>query len=167
MLITRFMDSVFSGESQKEEAMKVIFLDIEGVIVTGSHLIRSAEYEGYQFNPICVKNLKEIIESTDAYIVVGSTWRKTGFDRLKEIFHSSGLHTRLIGQTPVIDYSIRGEEIKQYIKESSIDPAFMVGKFVILDDNDDMGELLPYLVQTNWSTGLDQSAKETAIKMLL
>lgn len=147
--------------------MKVIFIDIDGVMVTGSHLVKSTDYEGYEFNPNCVKNLKEILNKTGAYIVVSSTWRKGGFNRLKTIFESYGMHSRLIGQTPVNDYGIRGDEIKQYNEESSLDPSSTIEKFIILDDDDDMGELIPFLVQTSWSKGLDENAKERAIKMLL
>lgn len=146
--------------------MKVIFLDLDGVMITGSYQKRSTEFEGYQFTPLCVEHLKQIMERTGACIVVSSTYRKAGYDYLRKLFEANGLPTGLVGQTPVIDYSIRGDEIRQYIEESHLDPHYAVEQFVILDDHDDMGELLPYLVQTHWETGLDEEAREKAIEIL-
>lgn len=147
--------------------MKVIFLDIDGVMITGSHLKRSHAYEGYQFAPDAVTNLKQIMEETGAEIVVSSTWRTGGFTFLAKMFNSNGITTGLAGQTPIIHYANRGQEIQQYIEESKWDPKLTVDRFVILDDNDDMGELHPYLVRTDWKTGLNEEAKNKAIQMLM
>lgn len=146
--------------------MKVIFLDLDGVMITGSYQKRSTEFEGYYFTPSSVENLKQILERTGAYIVVSSTYRMAGFEYLRKMFNANGLTDGLIGQTPVIDYGIRGDEIRQYIEESRLDPQNAVEQFVILDDHDDMGELMPYLVQTKWVSGLDEEAREKAIQML-
>ncbi|RXT06434.1 HAD domain-containing protein [Ammoniphilus sp. CFH 90114] len=146
--------------------MKVIFLDIDGVMITGSYRKISSQYDGYAFDPTAVEHLKEIIVKTGTYIVVSSTWRKAGFARLKTMFEANGIYEGLIGQTPVLEYSRRGEEIKEYLAEAQYDPTTKVEKFVILDDLNDMGELLPYLVQTNWMVGLNQEAKEKVIEML-
>ncbi len=147
--------------------MKVIFLDIDGVMITGTHLKPSHAYNGYEFAPAAVENLKQIIDQTGAAIVVSSTWRTGGFAFLQKMFTSNGITKGLAGQTPVIHYASRGEEIQQYIEESKWDHNLKVERFVILDDNDDMGELRPYLVRTNWKTGLDEKAKKQAIQMLL
>ncbi|WP_134701827.1 HAD domain-containing protein [Ammoniphilus sp. YIM 78166] len=147
--------------------MKVIFLDIDGVMITGTHLKPSHAYNGYEFAPVAVENLKEIIEQTGAAIVVSSTWRTGGFAFLQNMFHSNGIAKGLVGQTPVIHYASRGQEIQQYIEESKWDPTLKVDRFIILDDNDDMGHLRSYLVRTHWRTGLDEEAKEQAIQMLL
>lgn len=146
--------------------MKAIFLDIDGVMITGSYRKLSPAYDGYQFHPTCVENLKEIMNETGASIVVSSTWRKAGFMRLKQMLEANGIKEGLVGQTPVIDYSTRGEEIRQYIEESRLDPLRTIEQFVILDDNDDMGDLRPFLVQTDWFSGLDSEAKTKAIEML-
>ena len=62
--------------------MKIIFLDFDGVMDTEyyDHLLSEAdkpiadEY-GLLFDPECVKNLKYIIDSTGADIVISSTWK--------------------------------------------------------------------------------------------
>jgi len=147
-------------------SMKVIFLDLDGVMINGSYQNLSSEYDGYAFNPSSVDHLKQIIDQTGAYIVVTSTYRKAGFSFLKKMFESNGITQGLIGQTPILAYHSRGREIQQYIDESRLDPALTVEKFVIIDDHDDMGELMPYLVQTTWHSGLDEEAKNKAIQML-
>ncbi|HJV45647.1 MAG TPA: HAD domain-containing protein, partial [Bacillota bacterium] len=121
--------------------MKVIFLDIDGVMVTGSYQRPSTHYNGYQFNPSCVDNLKQIMNQTGASIVVSSTWRKAGFRFLKQMLTANGIDKGLVGQTPVLANRDRGDEIQQYIEESQLDPSFTVEQFVILDDHNDMGKL--------------------------
>ncbi|MBP1931047.1 HAD domain-containing protein [Ammoniphilus resinae] len=147
--------------------MKVIFLDLDGVMITGSNQKLSSEYDGYVFTPTSVEHLKQIIDQTGAFIVVTSTYRKAGFSYLKKMFEANGITEGLIGQTPVLAYHSRGREIQQYIDESQLDPSLTVEKFVIIDDHDDMGELMPFLVQTKWHSGLDEEAKNKAIQMLL
>ena len=142
------------------DEMKVIFLDIDGVMITTNSPIG-------RFDPVCVKNLKQIMDRTGAYIVVSSTYRSLGFVRLKELFAANGITKGLIGVTPVIQYGIRGEEIKQYIEEASLDPSSTIDRFVIIDDNDNMGELRPYLIQTNGKIGLDERIRDKVIEFLM
>lgn len=137
--------------------MKVIFLDVDGVMIVGNE--RS-------FHPECVKNLKEITRRTGAFIVVSSTYRQMGWKKLTEWFAANGVSEGLIGMTPMLNGATRGEEIRQYIEESKLDPSTAVDQFVIIDDHDNMGPLRSYLVQTDRATGLDQTAKERAIAML-
>lgn len=54
--------------------MKVIFLDIDGVLNTPSSESRCGEYIGIDDEK--VKKLKQIIEATKAEIVLISTWKK-------------------------------------------------------------------------------------------
>ena len=62
--------------------MKIIFLDFDGVMDTEyyDYILSEAdkpisdEY-GLLFDPECVKNLKYIIDSTGADIVISSTWK--------------------------------------------------------------------------------------------
>jgi len=139
--------------------MKVIFLDIDGVMIT-SHVSQG------KFTPNCVENLKGIMKETGALIVVSSTYRQMGFDMLKSLFASNGLTEGLIGMTPMLHQQTRGKEIGQYLEEAELDSVTSIDKFVIIDDRDDMGELGPYLIQTTQAIGLDQAVKERAIAML-
>lgn len=140
--------------------MKIIFLDIDGVMITANSSID-------RFDPDCVENLKQIMDQTGALLVVSSTYRSLGFERLKEWFEINGITKGLIGLTPLIPYGTRGEEIKQFIGEASLDPSTTIDHFVIIDDHDNMGALRPYLVQTNGRIGLDHSIRDKVIQFLM
>lgn len=147
---------------------KVIFLDIDGVMIAGSYLKRTKSYPGYQFHPDAVKNLKEIMDSTKAQVVVTSTWRRgKSLVELQKMFKENGIEQGIVGQTPIIEFGTRGQEIHQYLEEARLDSSLTVDRFVIIDDNNSMGDLEPFLVQTDWESGLDEEAKREAIEKLL
>ncbi|RKD25042.1 hypothetical protein BEP19_04240 [Ammoniphilus oxalaticus] len=140
--------------------MKVIFLDFDGVMITGNVIGQG------KFDSECVRNLQEILKQTNAKIVVSSTYRQMGLTMLRDLFTRNGIPSDvLIGVTP-ITRGPRGEEIQQYLEEAELDPATQIEKFVIIDDYDNMGKVRPYLVQTNRDTGLDETARDRAIEML-
>jgi hypothetical protein len=144
--------------------MKLIFLDIDGVMNHRTHFVRSRQHQGQEFSPLAVRNLREIIKATGAKIVLSSTWRKGLTAKgLKELFAWYDLDEYILGKTPVLNDQIRGLEIQEYIKGSFQG----IESFVILDDDADMGELLPYLVQTSNTHGLTDEKREEAIKILM
>jgi diphthamide synthase subunit DPH2 len=146
--------------------MKVIFLDINGVMVTNHYKVLSKKHGFTLFTPSCVEQLKDLLAKTNAKIVVTSTWRiHSSISKLKEIFSENGLEKCIVDKTPVIRFAMRGDEIKKYIEDHK-GTEHQVDKFVIIDDDDDMGELSPFLVQTSRRTGLNEKAKNKAIKML-
>jgi len=55
--------------------MKVIFLDIDGVLTTAN--------KKWTFDENCVKHLVDIINETDAYIVISSSWRSYDLEETK------------------------------------------------------------------------------------
>lgn len=140
--------------------MKVIFLDIDGVMITAHSTMG-------RFDPACVENLRQILDQTGASIVISSTYRRLGLVTLKKLFAKNGITDRLIGLTPTISYGTRGEEINQYLEEASLDPSTSIESFVIIDDHDNMGELSPHLVQTNGTVGLDATTRDTVIQHLM
>lgn len=142
--------------------MKLIFLDIDGVMNHRKHFVRSRLHEGQEFCPIAVRNLREIIKRTGAKVVVSSTWRKMGPTRMKNILRSYDMHQYFYGITPVIDEVIRGIEIKQFLDSCSDE----IESFVILDDDDDMGDFMNKLVQTSNIDGLNDDRREEAIRVL-
>ena len=148
--------------------MKIIFLDIDGVLVKRKQYIEKIRRpNGFpEFDPVCVENLKYIINNTGAKLVISSTWRSNNIDIMKEwFFNDCGLGEYIIGVTPNLD-AIRGDEIKQYIKNVKVDNNLSIDKFIIIDDDSDMGSLLPYLVQTNFVDGLTKKIAEIAILKL-
>ena len=105
--------------------MNIIFLDVDGVLNSIQSLKKAAiknkrPYSGYDypFDEKCLKNLKTLVDKTDSYIVITSTWRydergkKILLDKLREY----NLDMRVVGYTSRLNKP-RGEEIKAYLEE--------------------------------------------------
>ncbi|MFY0516300.1 HAD domain-containing protein [Lysinibacillus sp. UGB7] len=146
--------------------MNIIFLDIDGMMNHLNHFIRSDKHILQEFCPIAVKNLKRIIRECDAKIVVSSTWRKIANSvdgSIEEwLFSHYDLENDVIGITPYLANEIRGKEIESYLNSCQ----HPVGKFVIIDDDNDMGELINHLVRTDYRYGLTVEKCDAAIKVL-
>lgn len=151
--------------------MNIIFLDVDGVINSVNNLIKvyhethkSHSGYSYPFDPNCLENLKELVERTKSSLVISSTWRHSqkGMEKLLEALSKYELDELVIGCTPSLGLS-RGAEIKKYL--SSLNSTSTIN-FVILDDDSDMDDLLPYLVHTNRQVGLTKENVQQAIKKL-
>lgn len=110
--------------------MKVIFLDIDGVLNSDEYFdrIKDIKAEGIEreVDVEKVKLLKKAIEETGAKIVLTSSWRyKRNAQYLKELLLRYNIYT---DSTPFIEHK-RGLEIKQWLLEH-VD----VENYVILDD---------------------------------
>ena len=146
--------------------MKIIFLDIDGVLNTisnwGSRPIEK------RFTPECIAALNRITEYTGAKIVISSTWRNImGYYELSALLHSVGIEGEIIGKTPLVKLSggPRGEEIERFLYEYR-KSEFDVSSFVILDDDTDMGDLMEHLVWCSPNTGLTEGLADIAIRKL-
>lgn len=149
--------------------MNIIFCDVDGVLNSICHLkevyyltgVPHSNYE-YPFDEKCLNNLKLLVDD-NTRIVITSKWRKyiEGINRLMEELKKYGLDRHVIGYTPIL-FTIRGEEIKSFIENTDIN----IEHFVILDDDSDMGDLIPYLVKTNNQTGLTYENVLEAKKIL-
>jgi len=121
--------------------MKVIFLDIDGVlnVIPQGH----DDYGGI-FHTEFVDNLKYIIDKTKAKIVISSSWKSNGLDVLQKMWEDRKLPGEVIDITPnVVDvvnrgtceyYDLvdRGYEIQQWIDDNNPD------NYCIIDDDNDM-----------------------------
>jgi len=141
--------------------MKIIFLDIDGVLVTRKHQIsidyKEAKDKLSKFNPEVVKFINEIQNKTDAKIVVTSTWRTAGLEKIQEIFKKRGIKN-IIDVTPIgFEYKNRSEEINHWIYLNDVE------SFIIIDDMDIDG-LYDNLIKVDAEFGLISSKK--AIKIL-
>lgn len=168
-----------------KKGMKIIFLDIDGVLNSAEtckyyHEKYKAGGFGGFFKPDeecteknvlwgkpLVANLQRLVSETGASIVISSTWRKHyEVEKFKEMFSVYGWN-----DAPVIDRTVRlatymaicnycrGDEIEQWIKENS------PKSYVILDDDSDM---LPHqnFVQTDSAIGLTESDVRRSIELL-
>jgi hypothetical protein len=147
--------------------MKIIFLDIDGVLNNGPW---NQEQKGFKtFCPENIKALNFIIQETGAYIVISSNWRLYPYN-IPEIFGAQGIQGIVIGETPIMNNIvnglyraiIRGQEIGQWIVNHKDD----IESFVILDDDNDMGILIDHLVCTDYGLGLTMNDAKRAVEIL-
>lgn len=147
---------------------KIIFLDVDGVL-----------NDKDSFPNICCKKvqlLKYIIQKTDAKIVLSSSWRYGGIDKYSLIYNNliksdpkGVVFEALIDRTPMPGFCdppmpanhVRGHEIQRWIEDNNYQ-----GKYVIIDDDNDMGPVQEHLIQTNTDFGLLRSHVDKVIKCL-
>ena len=152
---------------------KIIFLDFDGVMVTDRHQSQLMadnsplrdEY-GAKFDPICVENLKQITDSTDADIVVTSTWKmERGLDGMQRMWEARHLPGRVIGVTPDIDPIHRGNEIQVWL-----DAQTAAVRYAIIDDCPILDffneEQLQHLFKVDERTGLDEETARLVVDYL-
>lgn len=133
----------------------IIFLDIDGVLVTQNSINRFKN--SHTFDPNCVDVLNWFISQTNADIVISSDWRL--FMTLRGMdygFKQMGIVGRVIGFTPDFsnDNKSRIDEINSVIDDAKID------RFVVIDDypfttNDFRLRNSMWVVNTNFNTGLN------------
>ena len=158
--------------------MKVIFLDIDGVL-NNDHT--KERFEGYVFvSDDKILLLKEIVDKTKAKIVLSSTWRRGWYckehiekptsSHLQDIRLFDALVDKLkTFQIELLDYTEefgrRGDEIDLWLKQWHGEP---IESFVILDDMSgaDLQPHSRYLIQTEFWDGLMPNHVEKAIKIL-
>ena len=145
--------------------MKVLFLDIDGVLCTHQEYARSEydpEYEThiYPFKKECVDNLNKILEQTDAKVVVSSTWRRLfSKENLQKIFKQNGLNADIFDVTPGTISGTRSREINLWLEDHD------KCKFVVLDDLD-LSASFDMFVHTDERFGLTEGQTEEAISIL-
>lgn len=151
--------------------MKLIFLDIDGVLNSQDHakLMHSKGLRGSQtyaqLDPVCVKALNRICEKAGAVCVLSSTWRISwSLPGMLEHLQKFGFTGQLVDRTSNTNKE-RGFEIAMCLGHFHRHGP-VVESFVILDDDSDMEHLCPFLVLTDRKTGLTEADADKAIKML-
>ena len=156
--------------------MKVIFLDIDGVLNTPSSESRCGEYIGIDDEK--VEKLKKIVEKTKAEIVLISTWKKywRKEEKLKPLqdYSATYLDEKLAKQgLKAIDktkdksdgrYLSRGESILEYVYRNNVE------NYIILDDcqfDYDGCDLTDNYIKTNQIEGLSEQQVKVACETLL
>lgn len=138
--------------------MKIIFLDIDGVLNTE---FEDKDEYGFLFNQKCVDNLKLIIDQTESEIVISSTWRMSGLKFICDMWKDRGLPGRVIDTTTRKTDNHRGEEIDQWVQ------CFHPTSYVILDDNSDiLTKQVPHYIYIDGLDGLSLDDANRAIRIL-
>jgi hypothetical protein len=151
--------------------MRVIFLDIDGVLVT-ARILKQPQGRQRCADDACVAALNRLLEESKASLVISSLWRFCGLNKMKAILEFWSVNGSIIGITPdltrvptkkgqLYEAVSRGHEIQAWLDEHP-----EVSAFVILDDEADMEHLSPYLVKTEFERGLTFSDAEKAVNIL-
>ena len=159
--------------------MRVIFVDIDGVLNYEGSISRNKTYLGIDNKRL--KYLKEIAFTTGAKIVLTSSWREYyDIEKGWRQPHPNGrylykkfnkMHLRIYGKTRMdIPWNYRGTQIKFWLDTHD------VSNYVILDDElfEDYYKLnlMPHVIKTIYRTdedkwgGLTPNLVEEAIKIL-
>lgn len=157
--------------------MKVIFLDIDGVLNSEKFFDIESQPFRYQkalkekktndeisviinIDPNSVALLNQLVKHTDSEIVISSSWRSDYNIQFK--LRYAGVEKPIYGITPFSKERHRGSEIQKWLDDHP-----EVTSYVILDDDNDMLEnQLNNFVQTNWLTGLTIDDVKQAINIL-
>lgn len=124
------------------DKIKVIFLDIDGVLN-----VYGTEHDQYGqiFHEHFVENLRTVVNKTGAKIVISSTWRFSGIERMRELWKFRNLPGEVIGITidcydlikegrfEFYDDVTRGHEIQDWIDDN----VNRIQNYVIFDDDND------------------------------
>lgn len=136
------------------KAVKLIFLDIDGVLCTPAECMQKmVKVDGnllHHLNPEAVRAINHVTDSTGAVFVVSSTWRTRGVPTLTKHFKKEGVTGTILDRTPSLDSYERGLEILDWLNTHR---EIHLESFVILDDEGDAAhtpELRERFIQSLW-----------------
>lgn len=137
------------AEQPFREAPPVVFLDIDGVLNSVASRKRYPAGDERKFiDPDAVKRLNAIAEATGCVFVLSSMWRVgAGLVRTREMLAAAGFTGKIVDETPLL-FRERRDEIADWIEAEHAG-----GPIAILDD-EEVGDLAPRLVRTDFETGL-------------
>ena len=154
--------------------IRALFLDVDGVLNYRGCKYKLPNSNIYFVDDEKIKLLKQILDATDAQVVLSSTWRYEliwselgmqtdgSFDLLRSKLLEYDI--KLISRTPKLESGYRGEEIDTWLKSWRGDK---VESFVILDDDTDMlDSQKDNFVNTDAFVGLTWHDAEKAIEIL-
>ena len=160
--------------------MRIIFLDFDGVLNTIGYLLAQEEAgrngcgtpDG--LDPRLVTKLNDIIDVTDAFVVVSSSWRHLyTTPELQDLLTSRGFKGTVLDRTPRSvpcqnglsrrECGPRGDEIRAWLDSQR----HAVTGYVVLDDWGDMDAVRDHFIQTTLNEGLTDDHVSRAITILL
>ena len=125
--------------------MKVIFLDVDGVLNSEKNLLEAKGKSELFDRPLAL--LKELVESTKAKIVVSSTWRIGCSKSGRNSWYGEGIFKTLTDRlaeyqmevydiTPVINKPgvQRGDEIRAWLENAKEEKAIYVNEIKVLNN---------------------------------
>ena len=142
--------------------MKVLFLDIDGVVCL--HKDKDWDNEEEIFDAACCRKLQEIVSATGCKLVLSSSWRlfPESIRSMFRQFKPFGItRENFLGRTPL--RGERGDEIMAYLKKRP-----QIETFVALDDERFYSRAFPQdrLILTKLESGITENVKEACIRKL-
>ena len=149
---------------ENQSDVKVIFVDIDGVLCIHAENGNWGAEDDDVFSPECCQRLKEIIDATGCKLVLSSSWRLFR-DSLKSMFQQLrpfGITREdFLGGTPLLDE--RGEEILAYLEKHR-----HIKHYVALDDEafECIGFPQDRLILTEHASGITDRVRDRCIAIL-
>ena len=139
--------------------MRVIFLDVDGVVNSEENLKRVSSGGILGIDPYLAFLVGRIsLALPDVKFVLSSSWRHFNSGR-EQVDRQI---VPIYDETPKLDTGLRGDEIKEWLDEHP-----EVEKYAILDDDSDMlPEQMPSLFQTTWQIGITPEIVIAVVKYL-
>lgn len=170
---------------------RYIFLDFDGVLNTMEYqtALQWKGEPGYDeygtlFDPYTVECLKHIIDRTSARLVISSSWRLDGIDKMREMWAARNMPGEVFGVTPALDniyfksldgghdtfsvipYGTRGLEISEWLRTHPQKQGITY-TYVIIDDGDDFLQTQSnHIVITEPETGITKEVADKVIQIL-
>lgn len=149
--------------------MKIVFLDIDGVLNSEPWLRKDGNGKNFPFghlDPTAISLLGDIVGTTESQIVISSSWRKLfRWQDLAKLLEERGFKypESIIGQTIRMSQRgwQRGYEIDDWVRANH------PHKYIILDDDSDMLDFQKsHFIHTSFKTGLTaEHAHEAILKL--
>lgn len=144
---------------------RVLFLDIDGVVLNGRALWHTGNNK--YLPPEKVALIREVCDRAGCVIVVSSTWRYS--DNTADMLRAVGLPLHVDWRTPwsndmhgsIIQGQQRGVEIGRWLARHP-DTQFAI----IDDDSDMMFEQMPYFVKTDHEDGVEPWHVDALVQIL-
>ncbi len=137
--------------------MKVLFLDIDGVVNKMENYDRSKNMGPYPIDSYCAFLVGRIQLQTGCEVVLSSSWR----NHPEGVQNVSERVIRLLDKTPYLP-GIRGDEVQAWLDKY---PEF--DKYAILDDDMDFYVYqAPHFFKTTFKDGLTDEIAEAVIEHL-
>lgn len=154
--------------------MKVVFLDIDGVLNSNDWYVKTREIDGQDsgdIDPEAIKLVNQIIEKTGAKVIMSSSWRVAYDSSCARLYEKGLIPNIIIGKTPnfthfcpsdsIRETLCRGNEIKYILDTENIT------QYVILDDDQDMlYSQKDNFIHIDFMHGITKENVEQAIKIL-
>lgn len=140
--------------------MKVLFLDIDGVVNKQENFNPANGRTLYPIDRYCAFLVGRIQIQTDCEVVLSSSWRHHP-DAIKEVEKNI---VKILDITPTIS-SMRGDEINLWFTSEKHGSKYNVERYAILDDDSDFYDDQP-LFKTTFKEGLTDEITKKVIDHL-